>query len=97
MRRPAYRMRTLRDADGAVCRVRVVYHLGFAGYIDRWTAECTGCTEHGESGGETWGPFGCDECGYTGKRRHEFFVAFNMAGYQAKLDRLEADHRRDAA
>jgi hypothetical protein len=39
----------------------------------RWTDLCTGCTEHGEYGTQ-YGPFGCSECGHTGKRRHAMWV-----------------------
>jgi len=50
-----------------------------------WTQHCTGCLESGEgqinSNDYPWDPkakchigAGCDECGYTGKRRQTFFV-----------------------
>jgi hypothetical protein len=70
-----YRMR--RDEEGKLHKV-VVFD-GVEGYWVSWTRECSGCTEHGESGGRTWGPFGCDECGYTGKRRQWFWTPFDLS------------------
>jgi hypothetical protein len=49
-------------------------------YQAAWTGECTGCTERGEMGGTKYGPFGCDECGYTGKRRITFLIPFDPSG-----------------
>jgi hypothetical protein len=72
--RAGYKMR--RDHDGHLRRV--VVFGGVEGYVVRWTAECSGCTEHGEMGGATYGPFGCDECGYSGKRRREFWSPFDL-------------------
>ncbi len=65
-----------RDRQGTLRKV--VVFGGVEGYVGRWTAECSGCTEHGEMGGATWGPFGCHECGYTGKRRREFWCPFDL-------------------
>jgi len=60
-----------------VPHVRIVY-----------TTSCTGCCELGEMGGlaENY-PYdekarcrvgmGCSECGYTGKRRHDFWMPEN--------------------
>lgn len=36
--------------------------------IERVTIDCPGCTEHVDYG-ERHGPYGCSECGHTGKRR----------------------------
>ncbi len=38
-----------------------------------WTEECSGCTEYGDYGAVN-GPSGCEECGYTGKRRMSHWV-----------------------
>jgi hypothetical protein len=81
-------MRKLRDGK----RVRVVEHLGVEGYIARWTHECSGCTTNGESGGSKFGPFGCHECGYTGRRRNETFIPFDPAAYRVASDRAWTDH-----
>ena len=32
-----------------------------------WTRDCSGCTDVGEYGAK-YGPHGCSECGYSGKR-----------------------------
>ena len=41
--------------------------------LARWTEECSGCTEY-SMGHKIYGPAGCHECGYTGKRRHQMWV-----------------------
>jgi len=66
-------------------RVRVVLFRGWEGYVHRWTDYCSGCTEHGDYGTQ-YGPFGCDECGYTGKRRNSMFVAFDRVAYEKWSD-----------
>lgn len=71
---PRRRYRRLPDGTRRV----VVVHNGVEGFIEQYTTYCTGCTEHGESGGRRFGPFGCEECGYTGKRRIKHFVPFNI-------------------
>jgi len=67
-----YRMRALKDGK----RVRVVHFLGFEGYMTRWTSHCSGCTEVPEMTHPPDRGIGCDECGYTGRRRNDFFVPF---------------------
>lgn len=67
---------------------RLVYVCdGVEGYFVHFTQSCSGCyeTEDGHPVGDY--PYdekaechvgaGCSECGYTGKRRDEFFVPFN--------------------
>jgi hypothetical protein len=39
-----------------------------------WTGTCSGCTEYGDYGSLLSGPMGCEECGYTGKRRNSYWV-----------------------
>lgn len=63
------------DQEGK--RRRVVDLGGVEGYITRWSQDCSGCTERGEMGGTKRGPFGCHECGYTGRRRRHAFVPFD--------------------
>lgn len=53
-------------------RKRYVEWQGVLCTREHTTIDCTGCTEHGDYGTVLSGPNGCDECGYTGKRRIEF-------------------------
>jgi hypothetical protein len=80
--------------DGEPQRVLVVKHHGFEGYIARWTGSCSGCCELGDygSGSENYSydpkarclvGAGCEECGFTGKRRNEYFVPFDHAAFEA--------------
>lgn len=71
-----YTMR--RDHRGVRRRVRV--EDGIEGYLATATLDCSGCTERVEMGGTKYGPFGCDECGHTGRRRTTHFVPFDTAG-----------------
>jgi len=91
MSRGGYRMRLVTDyaGTGAPRRVRVVRHLGHLGYWLPVTRECSGCL----------GGSGCFECGYTGKRRGQWFVPFNMASFDRMLDRRwrRSVARREAA
>jgi len=60
--------------DGGVKqRVMVVWHKGEPMMVCRWTHTCSGCTEYVE-GQLAYGPSGCSECGYTGKRRNASLV-----------------------
>jgi hypothetical protein len=45
---------------------------------DEWTADCSGCTD--TEYGTKYGPFGCKECGYTGKRRDEMHAPHDLQG-----------------
>lgn len=38
-----------------------------------WTDDCSGCTDIGDYGTK-YGPTGCTECGYTGKRRNSQWI-----------------------
>jgi hypothetical protein len=78
-------IRYRRDDDGK--RRRVVMFNGQEGFEVWATVSCSGCCEMGESGGNPNGHdydpkarchvgFGCDECGYTGKRRWPYWVPF---------------------
>lgn len=60
---------------------------GVAGYIVKYTQLCSGCTDYGDYG-TAYGPFGCDECGYTGKRRVEHWVPFDFG----EADRAFREH-----
>lgn len=66
-----------RDPSGVRRRVRVD-EQGREGYIQRFTHECSGCTESDEYGGQKFGPFGCGECGGRGVRRHAIFIPFDV-------------------
>ena len=54
-------------------RYLVVAVNGKPGIIVRWTDVCYGCTEFLD-GHLIYGPSGCSECGYTGKRRRAEWV-----------------------
>jgi len=54
-------------------RFRVVQMDGADGYVVRWTAACSGCSDDRENVSCDVGS-GCSECGYTGKRRDSFWV-----------------------
>lgn len=71
-----YRMR--RDASGKLRRVHV--DLGCEGYMVTVTGDCTNCTDTGEYG-TVYGPFGCKQCGYTGRRRERVFTPFDGDEY----------------
>lgn len=71
-------------------RVRVIEFEGRNGYAVTYTTACSGCFEFGDYGGlahnyaydEKHGCHvgsGCDECGYTGKRRQSQFIPFDNA------------------
>lgn len=52
-------------------RKRYAEWMGVLCTIERTTDICTGCSDLGDYG-TVYGPFGCKECGYTGKRRITF-------------------------
>jgi hypothetical protein len=80
--------RTIVDVvTGKSRRVRVVRHLGFLGYVVRWSECCSGCTDTPEMTAAPERGFGCHECGHTGRRRREFFVPFNHTGFDQMQDR----------
>ena len=87
------RYRTLVEEDGkhrVLVVTRRVHKRTFEGYYARWTEHCSGCTEeHGVERG-----FGCNECGYTGRRRREHFVPFDMAAFESALDERWARRER---
>ena len=67
----AYRMR--RDDKGTLRRVYPFN--GVDCFMESVTQDCSGCTDVGDYG-TVYGPFGCEECGHTGKRRHRYHVLF---------------------
>lgn len=81
MSRGGYTMR--RDDRGV--RRKVAAHLGVEGYYVTVSIECSGCTDVGDYGTK-YGPFGCRECGHTGRRRHHVFEPFDGAAFMAALD-----------
>jgi len=76
--------RYIRDEEGY--RHLLVQHHGFDGYFVRWTQHCTGCTETPENTTPEERGMGCGECGFTGKRRMEWFVPLDHAAFEAWLD-----------
>jgi len=78
-------LRRYRVVEGKRYLVREID--GVEGYIVRWTEACTGCMEVGDYGGHSseypfdlkshcYVGYGCEECGYRGKVRREWFVPF---------------------
>lgn len=59
-------------------RSLVVVVDGEEGYVIRYTRSCSGCDETGEYTGPSERGSGCEECGYTGKRRSEEWVPFDV-------------------
>jgi hypothetical protein len=95
----AYRYITVDETDfgGEKRRYRVVRHRGFEGYFVSIVQTCSGCheSEDGHDVGEydfdkknriTLGA-GCHECGYTGKRRSQFFIPLDREAFEARTDR----------
>lgn len=90
-------------------RVRVVMHDGFEGFMVRWTDACTGCFEYVDGHapmGSVWDSkakchvgVGCHECGYTGKRRREEWVPFNVVEWEHHFNKdwYEQQERRKKA
>lgn len=77
------------DANGKKTRHKVIRHRGFEGYFERWTQACSGCSDPGDYTVVEIGA-GCDECGYTGKRRMEWFVPLDRHGFEDHMDRVYA-------
>lgn len=82
------RFRTLDDGHGFLrkTRVMVVVVNGVEGFVVRWTANCSGCTNYTD-GQISDGPHGCFECGYTGKRRREEWVPFDPEAFLARPEK----------
>lgn len=79
-------------------RFLVVPLRGVDGYVVRFTDYCTGCTEHGDYGsllvgsvrdGKVYGA-GCEECGFTGRRRREEWMPFDFQEWDRKMDEVLA-------
>ena len=84
---PRYRSLPVIDGEKPE-RVRVVVRKGkHEGFVARWTDNCSGCTEYGDYG-TTYGPSGCDECGYTGRRRRRAWVPFDAHAYDQHMTRV---------
>ena len=72
--------------DGDDYQLETAFKLGKAWFLTaKWTQSCSGCCELGDYGSnpnrhpydeknQCHIGFGCDECGYTGKRRVEMWV-----------------------
>jgi hypothetical protein len=88
--RGGYKMR--RDQhDGKLHRVVVLG--GVEGYVVSWTQSCSGCDEVPEMTARSEAGIGCHECGYTGKRRQEFWCPFDLSQWDqahAHLSHAEA-------
>lgn len=89
-----YRCATLPGEDRAR-RFKVVVYQGVEGFEMHWTTSCSGCFESGECMGlahhyryddkaECYVGSGCNECGYTGKRRMSWWTAFDDCKPQAR-------------
>jgi hypothetical protein len=83
MSEPKQPRRYRRDSEGA--RHLVVVVGGVDGFIVQFTSNCSGCTD-GEDG-RVYGPFGCEECGYTGKRRERMWVPFDYGEWERAYNR----------
>jgi len=81
------------DQDGKRYLVRT--WRGVDGFIIKFTTDCSGCNDYSE-GVLVAGPFGCHECGYTGKRRRTEWVPFDVDEYLKKSERLYARARKRA-
>ena len=69
-------------------RHKIVRHRGFDGYWVRWTQQCSGCAAMDGSN------FGCHECGYTGKRRQEWFVPLDAEAWERQRKRVWERYQR---
>ena len=86
-------------------RVRVVMHLGFEGFVVRFTDSCSGCFEAGDYMGnahyydyddkaQCHVGSGCHECGYRGKVRRREWVPFDHEAYSAYWNKRWARRER---
>jgi hypothetical protein len=94
--KPPVRYRVVTDVDGYQQRVKVVMLHGWEGYVVRFTTACSGCVPDEENTCPSRG-FGCEECGYTGKRRRREWIPFDAAAWDRhhtvvwqRLERLRA-------
>lgn len=96
-----YKMRTIvvDDDTGETARVKVSEHLGVEGYWTTYTDVCSGCFEAGDYMGQAhhyrhddkagcYVGHGCDECGYTGKRRHTVFCPFDLDEFARAVNKM---------
>ena len=81
-----YKMR--RDRQGTFRKVVVLG--GVDGYVVHWTQSCSGCDEVPEMTARSERGIGCHECGYTGKRRQEFWCPFDLNQWDQAHARLSA-------
>lgn len=100
-RRRKYRMHT--DPDTGK-RSRIVRVYGVPGTGGWSTEECTGCTERGDYGALLAGPFGCSECGYTGRRRvywwaplPQFYALYDKRSHAAYLAEIAREKQEASA
>ncbi len=68
-----YAMR--RDEDDVLRRVYDVG--GVACFRSTWSVPCSGCNEYSD-GVLVAGPFGCRECGFSGRRRFSELMPFDL-------------------
>ena len=69
-------------------RKRYVEWQGVLCTVERATIDCPGCTDHGGHG-ERHGPYGCRECGHTGKRRITFPEPVTVDGQLVEIPNAE--------
>lgn len=58
---------------------------------EKFTDDCSGCTDCGDYGSK-YGPYGCRECGYTGKRVVYFPDPVTVNGDFVTVSPNERDH-----
>jgi hypothetical protein len=65
-------------------RKKYLIHNGLLCIKEKITEDCQGCTDYGEYGVK-YGPFGCEECGYTGKRVCRRFAPASIDGVYIRI------------
>jgi hypothetical protein len=96
----AERVRYRTNGDGD--RRRVVVRDGIEGFHVTCTLSCSGCCELGDCMGNAHNyPYdskaqchvgsGCDECGYTGKRRLTIWAPFDYAEWAAHVHAVDSE------
>jgi hypothetical protein len=71
-------------------RVLVVKRGKVYGFIASWTTSCSGCYEMGQDApyddkAHCFLGMGCDECGYTGKRRQSYWFPLSSKDEQKRI------------
>lgn len=76
MTRASYKMRLIPgDEEGRKAKVHVIHGVECMRVI--YSGACSGCTEVPECTHAPDRGSGCHECGYTGRKRHDYFVPFD--------------------